>query len=37
MDNGLTGKLALVTGDSRGLGRAITRRRAEAGADVAIN
>lgn len=33
----LTGQIALVTGSSRGIGRACVRRFAEAGADVVIN
>jgi glucose 1-dehydrogenase len=37
IDQRLAGKLALVTGSSRGIGRAIVLRFAQEGADVAIN
>ena len=37
MANGLRGRTALVTGGSRGIGAAISRALAEAGAAIAIN
>ena len=37
MNNELSGRVALVTGASRGIGSAITVAVAQAGADVAVN